>query len=443
MKRIRTIIMGAAGRDFHNFNVYFRDNERFEVICFTHGQLPLDVERIYPPVLAGRLYPDGIPIYPESMLPKLIKKYNVDLVVFSYSDVSHSYVMEKASIAMANGTSFMLLGPKDTLLESEKPVIAICAVRTGSGKSPTTRKISGIIKGLGLKVAVIRHPMPYGDLTKQVVMELRGLSDLDRYKCTVEEREDFTHLLKSGFTVLAGVDYGKVLKRAEEIADVIIWDGGNNDFPFIRPDLLFVVADPFRAGHEVSYYPGMVNFLMADVIVVNKVNSAPPKGVEEVIYNARKYNPKAIIVKTESVISCDCDVDLKGKTVAVVEDGPTTTHGGMPYGAGYLFAKSRGAKIIDPKRFAVGEYKKIYEEYSHLGPVIPAVGYSDEQVKMLEEMLSSINCDAVVSGTPIELSNLVKVNKPIYNVRYDVKEVEGPTFKEIINKFLRGIGLAQ
>ncbi len=441
MKRIRTIIMGAAGRDFHNFNVYFRDNERFEVICFTHGQLPIDTKRMYPPVLAGKLYPNGIPIYPESMLPELIKKYDVDLVVFSYSDVSHLYVMEKASVAMANGASFMLLGPKDTLLESKRPVIAICAVRTGSGKSPTTRKISGIVKELGLRAAVIRHPMPYGDLSKQIVMELRRLEDLDKYKCTVEEREDFTHLLKSGFTVLAGVDYDKVLKRAEEIADVIIWDGGNNDFPFIRPDLLFVVADPFRAGHEVSYYPGMINFLMADVIVVNKVNSASPDGVEKVIHNARKYNPKAIIVKTESVISCDCDVDIKGKSVAVVEDGPTTTHGGMPYGAGYLFAKSSGAKIVDPKRFAVGEYKKIYEEYSHLGPVIPAVGYSNEQVRMLEAMLNSIDCDAVVSGTPIELSSLVKINKPIYNVRYDVKVVKGPTFKEIIHEFLKRRGL--
>ena len=435
--------MGAAGRDFHNFNVFFRNNPLYRVVCFTSGQLPIKSERIYPPDLSGQYYPDGIPIRPESELLKILKEENVDLVVFSYSDVSHQYVMEWASKVMAEGASFILLGPKETMIESSKPVISVCAVRTGSGKSPTTRRVASILRSFNLKPAIIRHPMPYGVLSRQVVEKFELLEDLDKYNCTIEEREDFTHLIKAGFTVYAGVDYERILRLAEEDADIIIWDGGNNDYPFIKPDLKIVVADPFRVGHETTYYPGMVNLLMADVVVINKVNTAEKSNIDKLVSNVKHYNSRAKIVFAESTLNVKNPEDLKDKRVVAIEDGPTITHGGMPYGAGYLAAKKFGATIVDPRKYAVGMMKTIYEEYPHIGPVLPAVGYSSEQIKELEKTINRIDCDLVVSGTPIDLNSILNVNKPVVQVTYGIKEVSKPDLKDIIEEFLKKRRLAR
>ena len=430
----KVIIMGAAGRDFHNFNVFFRNSPKYRVVCFTATQIPDIAGRKYPKELAGKLYPKGIPIYAEDELPKLIKKHNIDIVVLSYSDLSYDYVMHRASMANAAGADFWLLGPSSTMLKSKKPVISVCAVRTGCGKSQTTRKVCEILKKMGLKVAVIRHPMPYGDLRKQIWERFEKLEDLDRYSCTIEEREEYEPHINRGNIVYAGVDYGEILKRAEKEADVIVWDGGNNDFPFYKTDLLITVADPHRAGHELKYYPGEVNLRMADVVVINKEDTAKKEWIKIVEENTKKVNPKAKIIHADSVISVDGPNKIKNKRVLVVEDGPTVTHGGMKYGAGYFAAKRYNCRIADPRRYAVGSIRKTFKKYSHLEKVLPAMGYSKKQLKELEKTINKANCDAVVIGTPIDLRKVIRINKPAVRVRYELKE---RVLKKIIKKFLK------
>jgi len=436
--------MGAAGRDFHNFNVFFRNNPDYEVVAFTAAQIPGITGRKYPPELAGPLYPEGIPIYPEEELPELIKKYNVDLVVFSYSDVSHQYIMERAAIAQANGASFMLLGPKDTMLEAEVPVIAVGAIRTGCGKSTVSRKIARILKEKGLKVVAVRHPMPYGDLREQIIQRFATFEDLDRYNVTFEEREEYEHYIENGFVVYAGVDYEKILQEAQKEADIILWDGGNNDFPFYRPDLFIVVADALRPGHELTYWPGSVNIRMADVVIINKVVEADLKAVKQVEENVRKVNPEARIILGASALFVEKPELVSGKRVIVVEDGPTVLHGEMPYGAGYVAALRYGAKeIIDPRKYVKPgtDLAKAYKEYPHMGPVLPTLGYTEKEKKELEEVINAIDADTVVSGTPIDLSRVLKVNKPIVRVRYELVEVGRPTLGQIIDEFLEKHGL--
>jgi len=436
----KVIIMGAAGRDFHNFNVYFRNNEEFEVIAFTATQIPNIEGRKYPKELAGKLYPDGIPIYPEDELENLIKKHNVDLVVFAYSDVSHEYVMHRASRAMAAGANFMLMGADSTMLKSRKPVIAVCAVRTGSGKSQTTRRVAEILKKLGKKTVVIRHPMPYGDLTKQIVQRFETFEDLDKHNCTIEEREEYEPHLERGNIVYAGVDYGKILEQAEEEADVILWDGGNNDMPFYKPDLLIVVADPHRPYHEITYHPGETNLRMADVIVINKVETAYPEDIETVRENARASNPDAIILEAASPIFVENSEQIKGKRVLVVEDGPTLTHGEMSYGAGVVAAEKYGAReLVDPRPYAVGSIKSTYEKYQQIGALLPAMGYSKEQLQELEETINKTPADLVVVATPINLGKILNLNKPYVRVKYELQEIGRPTLQDIIVKFFRGV----
>ncbi|HDL60087.1 MAG TPA: GTPase [candidate division WOR-3 bacterium] len=436
----KVIIMGAAGRDFHNFNVYFRNNEEFEVIAFTATQIPNIEGRKYPKELAGKLYPDGIPIYPEDELENLIKKHNVDLVVFAYSDVSHEYVMHRASRAMAAGANFMLMGADSTMLKSRKPVIAVCAVRTGSGKSQTTRRVAEILKKLGKKTVVIRHPMPYGDLTKQIVQRFETFEDLDKHNCTIEEREEYEPHLERGNIVYAGVDYGKILEQAEEEADVILWDGGNNDMPFYKPDLLIVVADPHRPYHEITYHPGETNLRMADVIVINKVETAYPEDIETVRENARASNPDAIILEAASPIFVENSEQIKGKRVLVVEDGPTLTHGEMSYGAGVVAAEKYGAReLVDPRPYAAGSIKSTYEKYQQIGALLPAMGYSKEQLQELEETINKTPADLVVVATPINLGKILNLNKPYVRVKYELQEIGRPTLQDIIVKFFRGV----
>ncbi|MEO0198628.1 MAG: cyclic 2,3-diphosphoglycerate synthase [candidate division WOR-3 bacterium] len=432
----RVIIMGAAGRDFHNFNVFFRDNEEFEVVAFTATQIPDIAGRKYPPELAGKLYPEGVPIYHEDELEELIKKYKVDFVVFAYSDVSHEYVMNRASRAMAAGASFMLLGPEHTMIKSSKPVISVCAVRTGSGKSQTTRKVAEILKKLGKKTVVIRHPMPYGDLTKQVVQRFGSHEDLDKHNCTIEEREEFEPHIDRGNVVYAGVDYEKILRQAEQEADVILWDGGNNDFPFFKPDLHIVVADPHRPGHEVTYHPGETNLRMADVIIINKIETAYPEDIQVVRENARASNHKAIIIEAASPIFVEDHEKIKGKKVLVIEDGPTLTHGEMAYGAGYVAAEKYGAaEIVDPRPYAVGSIKETYEKYSQLEVILPAMGYSAKQLKELEETINSVPADLVIVATPINLGKILNLNKPYVRVRYELQEIGKPDLEQIIRDF--------
>ena len=436
-KRKKVIIMGAAGRDFHNFNVYFRDNPEYEVVAFTAAQLPNIAGRKYPPELAGKLYPNGIPIYPEEELPELIKKFDVDEVVFSYSDISHEYVMHKASLALACGADFKLLGPKSTMLKSEKPVVSVCAVRTGAGKSPTSRKVCKILKELGYKVVVVRHPMPYGDLRKQVCQRFASLEDLDKYECTIEEREDYEPHIRNGFVVYAGVDYEKILREAEKEADVILWDGGNNDLPFFKPDLHIVVTDPHRAGHELKYHPGEANLRMADVVIINKVDTASKENVEKVERNVKLVNPEAIIIKTACPLVIDQPELVEGKRVLCVEDGPTVTHGEMPLGAGGFAVKRYKIKeMVDPRPWAVGSIKETFEKYPHLGPVLPAMGYGERQMKELEETINACDCDVVVLGTPTDLRRYLKLNKPAVRVTYEIEEVSKPSLKEILEEFM-------
>jgi len=436
-RRKRVIIMGAAGRDFHNFNVYFRDNGAYEVVAFTATQIPGIEGRVYPPELAGKNYPNGIPIYPEEDLEKLIKEYDIDEVVFAYSDVSHEYVMHKASKVLASGADFRLMGPKTTMLKANVPVISVGAVRTGSGKSQTSRQIAKILKNKGLNVVVVRHPMPYGDLRKQVCQRFATYEDLDKYDCTIEEREEYEPHLDNGVIVYAGVDYEKILRSAEKEADVIVWDGGNNDIPFYKPDLHIVVADPHRAGHELTYHPGETNLRMSNVVIINKVDTAPMENVNRVKENIRKVNPNAIILEAASPITADNPELIRGKRVLVIEDGPTLTHGSMPYGAATILAKQLGAsELVDPRPYAVGSIKEAYEEYPHLGAVLPALGYGEKQIAELNETISRTPCDVVVIGTPIDLRKLMKINKPTVRVKYELKVLGPISLEQILDNFL-------
>jgi len=434
MKKV--LIMGAAGRDFHNFNTYFRDNPDYRVVAFTATQIP-DIEgRKYPAALAGKLYPKGIPIEAESELDRLIAELKVDDVHLAYSDLPHQYVMNKASQVQAAGANFVLLGPNATMIKSRKPVVSVCAVRTGSGKSQTSRRVAQILQAKGRKVAAIRHPMPYGDLVKQKVQRFASYADLDKHECTIEEREEYEPHIDKGIIVYAGVDYGAILRQAEKEADVILWDGGNNDFPFYKSDLEIVVADPHRAGHELAFYPGETNFRRAKVIVINKMDTATPQGIETVLASARKVNPKATIIRANSPTIVEDGGRIRGKRVLVIEDGPTLTHGGMTYGAGIVAAKKYGAAaIIDPRPFAVGSIKKTFEKYDHLDVVLPAMGYGDKQTRELAKTIEAIDCDLVVSATPIDITRVIKVSKPILRVGYELEEIGTPTLKDVLKKF--------
>jgi len=436
----RVIIMGAAGRDFHNFNVYFRDNDAYEVVAFTATQIPGIEGRMYPPELAGKNYPNGIPIHPEEDLERLIRDYDVDEVVFAYSDVSHEYVMHKASIALANGADFKLMGPKTTMLKAKVPVVSVGAVRTGCGKSQTSRLIAKILKSKGLNVVVVRHPMPYGDLRKQVCQRFATPEDLDRHNCTIEEREEYEPHLENGVIVYAGVDYEKILREAEKEADIIVWDGGNNDVPFYKPDLHIVVADPHRAGHEITYHPGETNLRMADIVIINKVDTADLEDVNRVKENVRKVNPKALILEAASPITADKPELIKGKRVLVIEDGPTLTHGEMPYGAATLLAKQLGAsELVDPRPYAVGSIKEAYEQYPHLGAVLPALGYGDKQIAELNETIDRTPCDVVVVGTPVDLRRLLTINKPTVRVKYELHVLGPLSLEHVLEEFLQRV----
>jgi len=435
MARTRTIIMGAAGRDFHNFNTFYRDNNDYEVVAFTATQIPNIEGRKYPKELAGTLYPEGIPIYPEEELVELIKKYDVQQVVFAYSDVPHTYVMHKASLVLAVGADFRLLGTKATQIKSKKPVVSVCAVRTGSGKSQTTRRVSLELIKLGYKVAAIRHPMPYGDLVAQRVQRYESYADLDKHECTIEEREEYEPHLDNGVIVYAGVDYQAILDQAEQEVDIILWDGGNNDFSFYVPDLSIVVADPHRPGHETAYYPGETNLHLADVFVINKVDTAEPDNVIAVREALRTINPEAIVIEGASPLFVDAPDAIQGKRVLVVEDGPTLTHGEMKYGAGWVAARRFGAKtIVDPRQYAVGSIAATYEKYPNTGPILPAMGYGDSMVKDLEKTINQADVDLVISATPIDLTRIIKVNKPMQRVRYELQEIGQPTLAELLTK---------
>jgi len=429
----RVIIMGAAGRDFHNFNVYFRDNEEYQVVAFTATQIPNISGRRYPAELAGERYPQGIPIEPEERLPELIKEQKVDQVVFAYSDVPHQYVMERAAITQAAGADFLLLGPESTMLRSEKPLVAICAVRTGCGKSQTTRRVSDILKEKRKRLAIIRHPMPYGDLAEQAVQRFASYEDLDRYKCTIEEREEYEPHIDRGNVVYAGVDYERILRQAEEEADIIIWDGGNNDFSFYKADLYITVADPHRAGDELTYWPGSVNIRLADVVIINKVDTASEEAIQEVRRNVREVNPQARIIEAASPLFVDEPSLIKGKRVLVIEDGPTLTHGGMKFGAGVLAAQRFGAaELIDPKPFAVRSIAATFEKYPQSERLLPAMGYDKEQISDLAETIRRAAPETVVIGTPIDLRRLIEFEVPAVRVRYELQEIGRPTLDDVL-----------
>ena len=434
MERTKAIIMGAAGRDFHNFNVYFRNNKQYDVVAFTATQIPGIEKRSYPTELAGPTYPKGIPIFAEERLPELVRKHNVTEVVFAYSDVSHDYVMHQASLALSCGADFRLMGPATTMLKAKVPVVSICAVRTGSGKSQTSRKVALTLKKMGFKVAVIRHPMPYGDLTKQIWQRFATYQDLERHDCTIEEREEYEPHIANGIVVFAGVDYARILEEAEKEADVVVWDGGNNDLPFYHPDLHIVVVDPHRPGHELAYYPGEANLRMADIVIVNKVDTANPEGIETVLKNVKLVNPAAVIIEASSPITVDDPKLVKGKRVLVVEDGPTLTHGNMAYGAGVIAARKSGAsELVDPRPYAVGSIVKTFAKYSHLGPLLPAVGYGQEQIRELEATINKTPCDVVLIGTPIDLRRILHIDKPTVRVKYSLKELSTPTLEDVLN----------
>ncbi len=437
MKKTNVIIMGAAGRDFHVFNTYFRDNQAYDVVGFTATQIPNIDGRQYPTELAGKLYPDGISIYPEEDLEELVKDKGVTQVIFAYSDISHEDVMHKASTVLSTGADFRLMGPENTSVESTKPIISVCAVRTGVGKSQTTRRVSDILKKMGKKVVAIRHPMPYGDLKEQICQRFASYDDLDKHKCTIEEREEYEPHIDNGIIVYSGVDYEVILREAEKEADIILWDGGNNDFSFYKSDLNIVLVDPLRAGQEINYHPGETNLKMADVIVINKIDSADKKGVEIVRENIAKYNKDAKIVEAASPIKVEDGDAIKGKKVLVIEDGPTLTHGGMKYGAGMVAANKYGAKeVVDAKPYAIGSIKETYEKYSHLENILPAMGYGDKQVSELEEMINEIDCDLVISGTPIDITRIVDTNKKIVRVAYSLQEIGDPNLEDILKDFI-------
>ena len=433
MPAIRTLIMGAAGRDFHNFNVYFRTNPSYEVVAFTATQIPGIEGRTYPPVLAGDRYRNGIPILPESDLPKIIKEKDIDLVVLAYSDLSNENVMHKASIAMAAGADFELMGPKSTMIKSNLPMISVCAVRTGAGKSTVSRAVSRALKKQVRRVVAIRHPMPYGNLAEQVCERFATYEDMNKFKCTIEEREEYEPHIDAGNIVYAGVDYEKILREAEKEADAIIWDGGNNDLPFYKPDLQIVVIDPLRPGDELSYYPGEANLRMADVVVINKIDSATKEQLETVRANIKRVRPEAKIVEAASEIQVEDVAHIKGKRVVAIEDGPTVTHGGMKEGVGAIAARKFGAKeLINPRPYAVGSIKATYEKYPHLGSVLPAMGYGQAQVNDLEKTMTAIDCDTFVLGTPIDLRRIMTVPRTAVRVRYEISEKTKPTLEEIL-----------
>ncbi len=432
--------MGAAGRDFHNFNVAYRNNDHAVVVAFTATQIPGIEGRVYPPALSGRLYPQGIPIYDEHELTRLIGDLRVDEVVFAYSDVPHEYVMHKASQVLAAGADFRLMGPHATMLRSSKPVVAVCAVRTGSGKSQTTRYVASVLRSLGQRVVAIRHPMPYGDLARQVVQRFATYADLDRYETTIEEREEYEPHIDRGVVVYAGVDYEAILHQAEQEADVILWDGGNNDFPFYNPDLLIVVADPHRPGHELTYHPGETNLRMADVVIINKVDTSDYANILRVREDVQSVNPHAIVIEAASPIFVDRPQEIRGKRVLVIEDGPTLTHGSMAYGAGVVAAQRYGAtEIVDPRPFAVGSIKATYDKYPGTGKLLPAMGYGKEQIDELAQTIDRSGVDLVLSATPIDLSRVMRVSLPVLRVRYELQVIGEPTLADIIKeKLLHG-----
>jgi predicted GTPase len=441
MVRQKIIIIGAAGRDFHNFNTFFRHKDEYEVVAFTAAQIPDIDGRIYPPELAGKLYPKGIPIFPESDLPKLILDYHIDTCVFSYSDVTYQKVMSVSAIVNAAGANFMLLGSKETMVKSNKPVIAVGAIRTGSGKSQTSRKIIEILMKKGIKVVAIRHPMPYGDLVKQKVQRFATIDDLAKNNCTVEEMEEYEPHVVRGNVIYAGVDYEAILKAAEKDpagCDIILWDGGNNDFPFYKPDLMVTVLDPHRPGHELSYYPGEVTLRIADVAIINKIDSAKPESVAIVESNIKKVNPAALIIEANSLITVDKPELIKGKKVLAVEDGPTLTHGEMKIGAGVIAAQRFGAsELIDPRPYIVGRLKETYAIYPNIGTLLPAMGYGEQQLHDLEKTINNTPCDTVIIGTPIDLTRIIKINKPTVRVNYDLQEIGKPDLNEVLEAFVR------
>lgn len=434
----RVLIMGAAGRDFHNFNTYFRSNPYYEVVAFTATQIPNIEGRKYPAALAGDLYPKGIPIHPESELTDLIKKHSIDLVVFSYSDIPHEHVMQKGSQVLAAGANYQLLSPEQTQIKASVPVISVCAIRTGCGKSQTSRKCASLLKEMGRKVVAIRHPMPYGNLAEQAVQRFATYEDLDRHDCTIEEREEYEPYIDRGLVVYAGVDYEKVVRQAEREADIIIWDGGNNDMPFIVPDLEITVVDPLRPGHERHYFPGETNFLTADVIVINKYGQASAEQLNIILENIKGCNPKARVIKGASKLTVEKPDEVKGKKVLVIEDGPTLTHGGMSYGAGMVAADLFGAdEIVDPKPYAVGSIKDAYTKYPQLGKLIPALGYYEDQLEDLQNSINATPCDLVLVGSPIDITRVVDIKKPAMRVHYELEEIGEPSLKSILADFLK------
>ena len=446
------IITGAAGRDFHDFLVYFKNNPNYNVVAFTAEQIPVIDKRRFPKELAGPRYPKGIPIFPEKDLTKLIKKFNIDLVTLNHSDLSHTRVMHEASVVLSAGANYMMLSYEQTSLKSIKPVISVTAVRTGCGKSQVSRKICRIVKASGKRIVLIRHPMPYGDLNKQRVQRFEKYEDLDKHKCTIEEREEYEFPIKNGIIVYAGVDYEAILRMAEKEADIILWDGGNNDVPFYKSDLKFVVLDPFRAGHEISYHPGEENFRLADVFILNKMDSAPKEGINTILTNIKNLEnetkKKRILIKANSEIkqqinhnntninkNINGEIDIRGKRVLVVEDGPTLTHGGMSIGAGEVYAKRQGAIIVDPRKYAVGSLKEVYKKFTQLSNVLPAMGYSKKQIKELEKTVNRVPCDYILDGSPFDISRLIKVKKPVINLGYELDEIGMPDLKSILKKY--------
>ena len=431
--------MGAAGRDFHNFNVCFRNNRDFKVVGFTAAQIPGIHRRVYPPELAGTAYPNGIPVYLEEELPKLIRKFKIDQVFFAYSDISNQDVMHKASMVLACGADFSFMGLESTLLKAKVPVISVCAVRTGAGKSQTSRLIARILREKGLRVVVVRHPMPYGDLKRQIVQRFACRQDLDKCKCTIEEREEYEPHVDEGSVVYAGADYERVFREAEKEADIIVWDGGNNDVPFVKPSLHIVVADPHRAGDELTYYPSEINLRLADVVIVNKVDTADPAKVEQVKASVKSINPSALVLDAASPITVDEPELVKNKRVLVIEDGPTVTHGNMSFGAATIAAEKFGAKeIVDPKPYAVGSIKETYEQYPHLGRVLPAVGYSEKQIAELKGTIDATPCDVILVGTPVDLRRIMRLDKPVARVKYDLQVLGPICLEEIVDNFLKG-----
>lgn len=437
MERTRVIIMGAAGRDFHNFNTFYRDNEQYEVVAFTATQIPNIEGRKYPAELAGKLYPNGIDIYPENELPELIKKFKVDEVVFAYSDVPYDYVMSHSAAVNAAGADFKVMGPQRTMLKSTKPVVAVCAVRTGSGKSQTTRRVIELLQAAGKKVVAIRHPMPYGNLVEQKVQRFATLADLDKYKCTIEEREEYEPHIVRGNVIYAGVDYEAILREAEKEADVIVWDGGNNDLPFYQPDLHITVVDPHRPGDELFYYPGEANLRMADVVVINKIDTADSEDVRAVRESVYEVNPDAMIIEAASPIFVENYEQIKGKRILAVEDGPTLTHGEMTYGAAIVAAEKFGAEdLVDPRPYTVGTITETFEKYPEIGTLLPAMGYGEQQIRDLEETINRTECDLVIIGTPIDLRKLVKLNKPAVRVTYELQEIGKPDLTDALKPLL-------